>query len=122
MPGQIPPPAVPPPPGAFGTPDTQPEMQKPSGSATAALTLGIISLVGGGCCCSLIGLVCGILGIVFGNRGLADIEAGLADPASAGRARAGKICGIIGLILSILRGIYEVIVLSRGGGPFTTFR
>jgi hypothetical protein len=118
-PGQIPPAPVPPPPGAYGAPQPfgQPQMPKPSGNATAALTLGIISLVCG-CCCWPGGLICGILAIVFSNRAVGDIQAGLADPDSAGKARAGKICGLIGLVLSIIGAVVFVINLSTGGSPF----
>ena len=54
----------------------------------------------------------------MGNRALVDIDAGLVDPAAAGRARAGKICGIIGLILSVLAAILSIINLTTGTLPY----
>jgi len=100
-----------PPPSPYGGP------QKPSGNATAALTLGIVSLVGG-CCCWPAGLICSILAIVFASKAMSEIASGVADPASAGKANAGRICGIISLILCAISVIYWIIRIGSGKGPF----
>jgi len=113
--GTVPPPV---PPTAYAPQTFEPaQPPKPSGGATGALTLGIISLVCG-CCCWPGGLICGIIAIVMGNRALTEIQAGLVDPLAAGRARAGKICGIIGLIISILGAIWTIINLTSGNMPY----
>jgi len=117
--------AAPPPrpgaPGAYG-PQVQPPgaglgPPKPSGNATAALVLGIISIVLG-CCCWPGGLVCSIIAIVLGNKAVNDIAVGIADPTSAGKARAGKVCGIVGLILSLLAVVITIINFASGGGVY----
>lgn len=58
------------------------------------LVLGILSL-----------LVCFVFGIaswVMGNADLKQMDAGLMDPEGRGLTQAGKLCGIIGLVLNIL--------------------
>ena len=72
-----------------------------SGYAVASLVLGIASLV----LCMFYGLpalICGPLALVFSNMAGKDIRAGRVNPSSAGLAKAGKICGLIGLFLGIL--------------------
>jgi hypothetical protein len=83
--------------------------------AGAALTLGIISIVGG-CCCGPVGLVCAILAIIFGGNAIRDIDAGRADPIDRGKANTGRICGIIGLILSLLGIIFWIFSVLADGG------
>ena len=55
------------------------------------LTLGILGLV----CC----FICGIIAWVMGKNDLREIDAGTMDPAGRGLTNAGKICGIVGVIL-----------------------
>ena len=64
--------------------------EKPSG--TAPLVLGILSIVLSG---GVIGIILGILGMTQGNKVLK-------VDATNGKAKAGKITGIIGMVLSIL--------------------
>jgi len=94
----------------------------PSGNATAGLVLGIISIIAGVfCCCPIMplaGLICSVLAIVFGGKGLSDIASGVADPASAGRASAGRICGIIGLILGAISLILGIVQIASSPSPF----
>lgn len=47
-------------------------------------------------------LICGPLALVFSSKAAKDIRAGTVNPSSAGMAKAGKICGLIGLLLGIL--------------------
>lgn len=61
---------------------------------TAVLVLGILGLV----CC----VVCGIIAWVMGNNDLRDIDAGRMDPTGRGLTQAGKICGMISVILAIV--------------------
>jgi hypothetical protein len=87
---------------------------KTPGAATAALVLGIVSLPA--CCCWPVGLVCGILAIVFGGWVARDIAAGLIEPAAESKAKAGRTCGIIGVVLAILMLILGIINLIASGG------
>lgn len=123
----VPPSPVPPPPvGGYGPPPVPgaggqgPYMQAgplpPASGAGAAMVLGIISLVF--CCCWPVGLICSILAIVFSNKAIREIDGGLADPADRGKANAGRICGIIGLVLGILVAIGSLINLATGGAHY----
>jgi hypothetical protein len=97
--------ATPPPPPPPGFPLPQ---QKTSGFAIASLVLGIASIVA--CMCyGVPSLICGILALVFHANAMRDINSGSAAPDSAGMARAGRICGIIGLVLSV--GFWIVVLV-----------
>jgi hypothetical protein len=61
------------------------------------LTLGILSIVLG-----IFGLILGPLAWIFGNQDMAEIQEGRMDPDGEGSTNAGRICGIIGTILSIV--------------------
>jgi hypothetical protein len=92
----------------------QPEPAIPLGRATAAdepprpllpdrgttiLVFGILSIIiGWGC----IGLVLGPLAWTMGNNDLREIRAGRMDPRGEANTNAGRVCGIIGTILSVL--------------------
>lgn len=62
--------------------------------ATTILILGILSIV----CCGLVGIAAWIMG----NNELRAIDEGRRPPENRGTANAGRICGIIGLVLSAL--------------------
>ena len=72
------------------------------------LILGICGLVFAfpGCfCCVLLDIIplaCGIIAWVMGNGDLREMAAGRMDPSGRGLTQAGKICGMIGVILAIL--------------------
>lgn len=72
---------------------------KPSGMAIASMVLGICSIVF--CAGVITGLICAILAIVFASKAAKQAPGGDLGP-SRGFIKAGKICGIIGLVLSIL--------------------
>lgn len=79
----------------------QPMPHPTSGYAVASLVLGIAGLV----TCVFYGvpaLICGTLALVFSNLAAKDIRAGTVNPSSNGLAKAGKICGLIGLFLGVL--------------------
>ena len=77
-----------------------PQPLKASGYAVASLVLGIASMPT--CfCLGLPAIVCGILAIVFHKNAVRDIEAGVVSASSAGMAKAGRICGMIGIFLGI---------------------
>lgn len=70
-------------------------------NATAILVLGIISIVG--CVCyGTVGLICGIIALVLAGKAkkLVDHNPNLYSPGSVSNMKAGRICAIIGTILS----------------------
>jgi len=74
---------------------------------TLILVLGILSLV----CCGPLGIAAWLMG----NTDLKEMAAGTMDPTGQGMTNAGKICGIIGTVLTILGAIvgifYFVVIL-----------
>jgi hypothetical protein len=69
---------------------------------TAVLVLGILSLMP-----ICVGWILGIIAWVMGNSDLREIDAGRMDPSGRGIVQAGKICGMISVILHIVViGIY----------------
>jgi hypothetical protein len=73
------------------------------------LALGILGIV--------VCFICGIIAWVMGNNDLRDMAAGRMDPAGRGLTQAGKICGMISVILAIV-GLFIWIVIL--GGSFAT--
>jgi len=88
----------------------QPSTQQPlkPHRGVMVLVLGILGLV-----------VCFILGIIawsMGKNDLREIDAGLMDPAGRGLTQAGKICGMISVILWIIGfGLWLIMMLFVGG-------
>ena len=123
--GQSPPPLthVMPPPGMPGVPTGVPGM--PSSMLWAKphrggliLTFGILGLINLGC---LPLGVFSILAWVMGNGDLREMRAGHMDPAGMGTTSAGRVCGIIGVVLAILGLIVNLVVLGtafRNGFDF----
>jgi hypothetical protein len=72
-------------------PPAPPSPYPEASQATTILVLGILSLV----CCSPLG----IAALVMGNNELRAIDEGRRPPENRGTANAGRICGIIGLVL-----------------------
>ena len=62
--------------------------------ATTILVLGILSIV----CCGFLG----IASWVMGNNELKAIDEGRRPPENRGTANAGRICGIVGVVLTAL--------------------
>jgi len=85
-------------------------------NATAVLVLGIISIIG--CCCyGLIGTICGIIALVLASK---DSRRYMATPqlftiSSYNNLKAGRICAIIGTIISILYLIAIIIIIAVMG-------
>ncbi len=78
-------------------------MQRDLPNATGILVLGIISIVGS-MCYAVPGLVCGIISLLMANKAVSAYEL---DPASYTQAsynntKAGRICAIIGLCVSVI--------------------
>jgi hypothetical protein len=89
-------------------PPTQPQMPLKPHRGVLILVLGILGIV----CCFILG----IIAWVMGNGDLREIDAGRMDPTGRGLTQAGKICGMIGVILSIIYIIINIIMVLLGGG------
>lgn len=89
------------------------------------LVLGIVGLVVPllcSFCCTIFaiaGCVCGIIAWVMANKDLKEMAAGRMDPSGRGMAQAGKICGIIGVILAIV--VFFISLLMLGFVGFSHF-
>ena len=86
-------------------------------NSTAVLVLGIISIVGS-MCYGVVGLICGIIAVVLSSRDaqLYRVQPGRYSVASYKNMQAGKICAIIGIVLSalaIVGVIFYVLFLAR---------
>ena len=67
------------------------------------LALGILGIL----CC----FICGIIARVMGSNDLKEMAAGRMDPSGQGLTQAGKICGIVSVVLLILQFIFGFIML-----------
>jgi nicotinamide riboside transporter PnuC len=79
------------------------QVQQPLPNATAVLVLGIVSIVG--CFCyGIVGTICGIIALVLASKDNAKYRANpeAYTPGSLKNLNAGRVCAIIGLILSLL--------------------
>lgn len=72
------------------------------------LTLGICSIVF--FICPIVGLILGILATSKAGTDLKRMELGSMDASGEGTTRAGQICGIIGIVLSVLNMIAGVVL------------
>ena len=100
--------------GPVQTVEAQPPMQplRPH-RGVLILVLGILGIV----CC----LICGIVAWVMGNGDLREMDAGRMDPSGRGLTQAGKICGIISVVLAIL-GIVMWLVMMIVAGAGTAMQ
>lgn len=76
--------------------------QVSSASSIASLVLGIISIVGA--CMWYIGAICGILAIITGVIGIRKTQ--------SKSAKAGLVCGIVGLAICAVLYVTTFIILS----------
>ena len=81
-------------------------MEQKNGKATAALVLGIISLIG--ICIPIAGIICGIIAIILAVMAKKE---GSTD----GKQKAGMILGIIGIVISIIMWIVNAVILAGSG-------
>lgn len=96
-------------------------MQPALPNSIAALVLGIISIPT--CICwGIPGLVCGIISIVLGSKAIKLYKAnpGMYSLSSYNNANTGRICGIVGVVLSALFFIYVILVLIFFGTVMTS--
>ncbi len=87
------------------SPNGQPQT---SGKAIASMVLGICSIV----TCMMYGIpgiICGVLAIIFAKQARAAIVNGTAPQTSAGMAKAGSVCGWVGLSLSIVMLLFMIV-------------
>ena len=81
-------------------------MEQKNGKATAALVLGIISLIG--ICIPIAGIICGIIAIVL-------VVLAKKEGSTDGKQKAGMILGIIGIVISIVMWIVNAVILAGSG-------
>ncbi len=109
-----------------------PSSAKPSGSfapqknlpnATTVLVLGIVSIVPGCFCFGVVGIVCGIICLILAKKDLVLYESnpGEFSVSSINNLRAGRICGIIGIILSSLYFLYLIVYFLFLGTMLSMF-
>ncbi len=108
--------AAPPLPGdsqpASGAPGVRPTMTrvKPHRGGVV-LALGILSFV---VCC-----ICGIIAWSMGNSDLREMAAGRMDRSGEGLTQAGRICGMVSVILSLVGlGFYVLVLLISASASF----
>lgn len=85
-------------------------------NATAVLVLGIISIVG--CFCyGIVGIVCGIIALVLAKKDnrLYLVNPSMYKASSYSNLKAGKVCAIIGLIVSAIYLLLVIIVVAMVG-------
>jgi hypothetical protein len=103
----------------MGGPIQQPQPQyvqapvgPPKGLATAAMVLGIVGLVFSLAGCTwFLGIPLDILAIVFGAVGLAKVKSGQGSGETM--AKAGLICGIIGIVVVIAWFVIAFTILQQ---------
>jgi hypothetical protein len=96
---------------------TTPVMKIPVPNSTAVLVLGILSIV----ICCFFGLIMAIIALVLASKGTALYNANpaLYTESSYSNLKAGRICAIIGLILTALTTLYYFIVVVILGTAFS---
>lgn len=90
---------------------SQPSSQTPMKPhrGVMVLVLGILGIV--------VCFICGIIAWVMGKSDLQEMDAGIMDPSGRGLTQAGKICGMISVILVIVGfGIWLLMALFIGAG------
>jgi len=77
-------------------------------NADQILILGILGIV----CCG----ICAIVAWIQGNNAIAAIDSGRADPSQRSKVNAGRICGIVGVVLMIVGIIFRVALMGMNHG------
>lgn len=96
-------------------------MQQNLPNATTALVLGIISIVGS-FCYGVVGIICGIVGLILANKDkkLYRDSPELYTQASNGTSNAGRVCSIIGIVISSLIIVLVLICVIIFGLAFSS--
>jgi len=86
--------------------------EPPKGMATAAMVLGIVGLVLSiiPWCTWVIGVPCDILAIIFGAVAISKVRSG--EATGEGMAKAGLVCGIVGILAVIMWIIIALIFVG----------
>jgi hypothetical protein len=100
------PPPPPPQQGGYGQPGGWQGPPQDHPRATTILILGIVSLV----CCGPLGIVAWIMG----NTAQREIAESGGRLGGAGMVKAGKICGIIAVVLMVIAVVFYGIVFATG--------
>ena len=90
-----------------------PNQQQSLPNATAVLVLGIISIVG--CFCyGIVGMICSIIALVLAKKDSVSyaLNPQLYSSSSYSNLKAGRVCAIIGIILSSLYLALIIIVIA----------
>jgi len=74
---------------------------------TAVLVLGILGLV--------VCVICGIIAWVMGKNDLREMDAGIMDPSGRGITNAGRICGMVSVILACVSLVVWLLLLLMKG-------
>jgi hypothetical protein len=83
-------------------------------NATLALVMGILSIVG--CCCyGLPGIIFGIVALIIALKSEKVYKQDPENYLGYGNVKAGKIMGIIGIVLGVLFAAYMLYVISMIG-------
>lgn len=101
--------APPPPPpgqGGYGQPGQGGQPQQDHPKAQTSMILGIVGLV----CCGPVG----IAAYIMGNNAVKEIDASGGQLGGRGMAQAGKICGLIAIVLMIIGVIVYGILFATG--------
>lgn len=90
-------------------------------NATTALVLGIISIVGL-FCYGIVGLICGVVGLILANkdRKLYRDAPEVYSLSSYSTSNAGRVCSIIGIILSAIIVVIVIFALVFFGTVFSS--
>ena len=95
---------------------TQPPLKPHRGNLVLVLGLIAVSLALPGLLLCGIGTViaciCGVIAWVMGHKDMKEMDAGRMDPAARGLTKAGKICGMIGAIISIAGTVFWLIFMG----------
>ncbi len=97
-------------------PKTQQETRQQLPNASAALVLGILSVVTG---CGFIGLILGIIGLVISTKDKKMYDQKPEIYTGFGSLNAGRILSIIGIVLGGLVLLWIIVVLIIGGTAMT---
>lgn len=87
-------------------------------NSTAVLILGILSLVFT-CCYGILGLILGIVALVLASSGLKAYRANPEMYTSLGNLKAGRVCAIIGVFLSVIFIIFIILYITVFGHAFS---
>lgn len=98
-------------PGQFQFVPTPPAVVPPVSMAHRGATVLVLGILGLVCC-----FIFGIISWAMGSSDLRDMNAGRMDPSGRGLTQAGRICGIISVILTIVSIVITLIAMACGDG------